>query len=35
MHKAAALPAQFRKITVDGKSEINSEPVRSQKVANI
>jgi len=34
MHKAQALPAQFRKILVDGKIEINAEPIRKQMVSN-
>jgi hypothetical protein len=35
MHTAKALPAQFKKIVVDGKEEENSEPIRDQKVSNI
>lgn len=34
MHKAKALPAQFRKILVDGMEKVNYEPVRGQKVSN-
>lgn len=34
MRKASALPAQFRKILVDGKENINYEPIRGQKVSN-
>lgn len=34
MHKANALPAQFRKILVDGEVKTNYEPVRFQQVAN-
>lgn len=34
MHKAHALPAQFRKILVDGKLVNDFEPVRKQMVAN-
>lgn len=35
MHKANALPAQFRKIFVDGKEKINFEPIRGQYVSNL
>jgi len=34
-YKANALPAQFKKIMVDGELKENYEPVRFQKVANI
>ena len=34
MHKANALPAQFKKILVDGKGKMNYEPIRGQKVSN-
>lgn len=34
MHKANALPAQFRKILVNGKEELNYEPLRGQQVSN-
>lgn len=34
MHNAKALPAQFRKIIVDGKEMNNCEPMRGQKVTN-
>jgi hypothetical protein len=34
MHKANALPAQFRKILVNGKTELNCEPLRGQHVSN-
>lgn len=34
MHKANALPAQFRKIRVNGEEKVNYEPVRYQKVSN-
>jgi hypothetical protein len=34
MHKADALPAQFRKIVVDGVEQNNYEPIRGQHVSN-
>ena len=34
MHTAKALPAQFKKIVVDGETEINYEPIRGQFVSN-
>ena len=34
MHKANALPAQFRKILIDGEEKISYEPIRGQKVSN-
>ncbi len=34
MHKAKALPAQFRKIIVNGKEKENHEPVRFDLVSN-
>lgn len=34
MQKANALPAQFRKIIVNGKIEMNVEPIRKQVVSN-
>lgn len=34
MHNAKALQAQFKRIIVDGKEEINYEPTRGQKVGN-
>lgn len=34
MHKANALPTQFRKILVNGKEELNYEPFRGQHVSN-
>lgn len=34
MHTAKALPAQFAKITVDGKVKTNYEPIRGQHVSN-
>lgn len=35
LHLGKALPAQFRKIMVDGKIKENYEPIRGQYVANI
>lgn len=35
MHKAKALPAQFKKIIVDGKEKINYEPIRGEQVSNL
>jgi hypothetical protein len=35
MHKANALPAQFKKILIDGIEKINYEPIRGQLVSNI
>ena len=34
MHKANALPAQFRRILVANKEKLNYEPVRGEKVSN-
>jgi hypothetical protein len=34
MHKANALPAQFRNIVANGKEETNYEPIREQQVSN-
>ncbi|HUD19305.1 MAG TPA: M23 family metallopeptidase [Patescibacteria group bacterium] len=34
MHKANALPAQFKKILVDGEEKVSYEPIRGQKVSN-
>lgn len=34
MHKAHALPAQFKKIIIDGNAKINAELLRGQKVSN-
>ena len=35
MHKANALPVQFKKIIIDGIAKINAELVRGQLVSNI
>lgn len=35
MHKSKALPAQFRKIIVDGEKQTNYEPIRGQIVSNL
>lgn len=34
MHTANALPAQFRKMLVNGKEELNYEPLRGQQISN-
>ncbi len=35
MHKAKALPAQFRRLLVNGEVKENYEPTRGEKVSNL